>query len=47
MGAKLGEPVVVDLETGALKAGIFDPEHAKAQRRVKHIAGDAVLVHVF
>ena len=47
IAAELGEPIVVDLETGALKARVFDPEHAKTERGVQHIAGDAVLIHVF
>src|SRR4029079_12903739 len=46
MAAELGQPVVVNLKTGALKAGVFDPKHAKSQRRVQHIALDAVLIHI-
>ncbi len=47
IAAKFGEPIVVDLKTGALKTAISDPEHTKPERGVEHIACDTVLVHVF
>src|SRR5262245_12726472 len=44
--AKLGEPIVVDSETGSLKAGVPDPEHAKTQGRIEHVSRDTILVHI-
>src|SRR5215510_10729787 len=45
--AKLGEPIVVNSETGSLKAGVLDPEHAKTQGRIEHVSSHAILVHIF
>src|SRR2546425_4450934 len=46
IGTVLGQPVVVDTETGALQRRVCEPELAKSKGRVDHVRLDAVEIHV-